>query len=368
MRKIIGAFAFLAIAVSVNAQRTLIKASTSGSWQTTATWSLGRLPASNDSIVIAAGATVSISGNGTTIALTNVIVDIFGHLVFDDPAGASKTNDLDITTTSSNIAIPVVRIANGGSIALRNAGNGTSRIRVIVNGVVAKTQIKYSTGTVSPAPGVGQTAGATISGPAFAQNTFNQQPLYFTTGSAASLPLSLSGFRAGINGKNITLSWTSLQEINTQSFVIDKSSNGIGWQSIGSVAAAGSVSVPKNYQFTDTKGADINYYRLKIIDINGSASYSSVLAVKLNDVATNVSVFPNPAVNSVNIGVGRIPASHGFTLSIFNPGGQRVTTQQVAAGTNVLSLDISHYAAGNYTIDIKFADGTSETRKLMISK
>jgi hypothetical protein len=368
MRKIIGAVALLAIAVSANAQRTLIKATTSGSWQTTAIWSLGRLPANNDSVVIAAGVTVGITGNGTTIALSNVIVDIFGNLAFDEPSGASKTNDLDITTTTSNIAVPVVRIANGASIAKRNAGNGTGRIRIIVNGVTANTQIKYSTGTVSPAPGIGQTAGTTIAGPAFAQNTFNQQPLYFTTGSAASLPLSLTGFRAGINGKNITLNWTSLQEINTQSFVIEKSSNGIGWQSIGSIAAAGSVSVPKNYQFTDTKGADINYYRLKIIDINGSASYSSVLAVKLNDAATNISVFPNPAVNSVNIGVGRIPATHGFTLNIFNPNGQRVTSQQVAAGTNVLSLDISHFASGNYTIDIKFADGTSETRKLMITK
>ena len=361
----------LALTISATAQKRLIKATASGNWTSASTWTTIGSPATpihNDSIVIQSGISVTIGTNGgSTIDLQNVIVDIFGALVFDKPNGASKSNDLNITTNTTN-PIPVVRLASGASISASSGGNGKGNIYVIVNGDPAKTQLKYSTGSVS---GVlaGQTAGPIVTGPAFAQNTVSQ-PQYFTTGANASLPVSISVFKAAISDNNVTLNWTSLQEINTQSFVIEKSSNGSNWQQIGSLPAAGFSGVATKYQFVDGAVATINYYRLKTVDLDGKFNYSNTLVIRSKNTAVNVSLFPNPAVNSVNITINHSLAQQGFTINLLNHNGQLMARRQIADGTNTntLSLDLSNYKTGTYTLDILFSGGTREAHKLTIVK
>ena len=368
MRKFYSIIALLVFTISVTAQapRRLIKATTTGNWTSAATWTTTGSPSTpthNDSVVIATGVTVTISGNGTTINLQNVIVDIFGTLRFDEPSGASKTNDLNITSTTAN-PVAIVRLANGASIIKGNNGNGTGNINAIVNG--PNTQLKYSTDAVAGVP-AGQTAGPIVTGPAFAQNTTGN-PQYFTTGSSASLPVSLALFKASSSEKNVTLSWTSLQEINTRSFVIEKSTNGSNWQLIGSVPAAGFSSMATKYQFIDAAASEINYYRLKIVDIDGKTTYSNSLVIKSKNQAVNVSVFPNPAVNSVNISINHSLAQQGFTVSLLNHNGQLVLRRQIAEGTNALSLDLGNVKTGNYTMDIRFSGGITEIHKLVVVK
>ncbi|MEO5681235.1 MAG: T9SS type A sorting domain-containing protein [Chitinophagaceae bacterium] len=369
MRKLYSMIALLALTCTVNAQKRLIKATTSGNWTSAATWTTTGspgTPTNNDSIVIAAGVTVTVTtaGGGNTILVQNAVLDVFGTLVMNEPTGNS-TNNLNISTTTSNIALPVIRVADNASISKGVDGNGSGRINVIVNG--ANTQLKYST---EPVAGVlaGQTAGPVVTGPAFAQNTYNQQPMYFTTGSNASLPVKISVFKAATSDKNVILSWVSQQEINTQQFVVEKSSNGSAWQPAGIVAAHGFSGIPISYQFTDEAASAINYYRLKMVDYDGKSSYSGTLVVRLKNTNVNVSVFPNPAVNTVNISVGQNLAQQGFTVRLLNQNGQLLVSRKIAEGSSVLSFDVSSFKTGNYTLDMLFAGGTREIHKLAIVK
>ncbi|HTL10832.1 MAG TPA: T9SS type A sorting domain-containing protein, partial [Chitinophagaceae bacterium] len=140
------------------------------------------------------------------------------------------------------------------------------------------------------------------------------------------------------------------------------------WYELGTVAAAGNAGVATKYQFADNKAAAINYYRLRIVDNDGRYIYSNVIVVRAQDINTNISLFPNPAVNNVNITIGRGLAQHGFTLNIINHNGQMVARKQVIDGTSTLSLDVSHLKSGNYTLDILFANGVREAHKLVIAK
>ena len=356
----------LALTISSTAQRRLIKATVSGSWTSASTWTtIGTpTPTDNDSIVIATGVTVNISGNGTAINLQNVIVDIFGSLVFNEPSGTNKTNDLNITTTSNN-PVPIVRLSTGATITKGTSGNGTGNIFAFVNSTTTN-QLKYSTAAVSGVP-AGQSAGPTVTGPAFAQNTTGN-PQYFTTGSDAALPVSITLFKAAVTEKNVTLSWTSMQEINTQSFAIEKSTNGSTWQQIGSLPAAGFSTVATKYEFTDPTASAISYYRLKIVEIDGRIAHSNTLVIRLKNTAANLSVFPNPAVNSVNITIDNSLAQQSFTINLLNHNGQLLARRQISGGTSVLSFDLSNYRTGNYTMDILFSGGTREIHKLAIVK
>jgi hypothetical protein len=90
-----------------------------------------------------------------------------------------------------------------------------------------------------------------------------------------------------------------------------------------------------------------NYYRLKMVDNDGSYSYSSVRLVSFNkDVI--VTVYPNPFLNRLNITVSGENNTHN-TLRIFNYGGQQIMQKIFAS---VISLDVSKLAAGVYLVQI----------------
>jgi len=370
MTKFYSTIVLLVLAVAAFGQsRRLIKATTSGSWTSAATWTTTgnpTIPTDNDSIVIASGVTVTfgVSG-GSSITLQNVIVDVFGFLVFDEPNGASKSNDLTIYTTSNN-PVPIVRLATGATISKGVDNTGKGNIYANVNNT--GTQVKYSTNAVTPAPLAGQTAGPTITGPAFAQNTTGQ-PLYFTTGSNAALPLTLTMFKAAVNGNNVVLNWTSQQEINTQSFIIERSTNGSSWAQVGTVPAKGNASgVATNYQFEDNNAPAISYYRIRIVDVDGKTTFTGTLVTRLKNSDINVSIFPNPAVNSVNISIGNNLSQQGFTINVLNHMGQLVARRQIGAGTSVVSFDLTNYQTGTYTFDMRFSGGTREAHKLVVTK
>ena len=139
MKKLYPMIALLMISTALTAQtRRLIKATTSGNWNSAATWTtvgVPTTPGDNDSVVIAPGVTVTVVGNGNSFTLVNSVLDIFGTLIFNEASNANKTNELNFSTTTSNIAVPVIRLGNASSsIAKGLTGNGSGQISVIVNG------------------------------------------------------------------------------------------------------------------------------------------------------------------------------------------------------------------------------------------
>lgn len=366
MKKLYPAIVLLCLALSANAQRRLIKATSSGNWTTANTWTTTGSPSTptdNDSIVIASGVEVKInSGNGgIAITLQDIILDIFGTLTFDEPNPA-RINELDIRSTSTNIATPLVRIAPDGKIQRGVIGsNGRGEINVIKG---TDQQLKYST-KPSVTPIAGQNVGPTISGPANAQNTVNQQPMYFSTGSSAALPVTFALFRAAVNQNNVQLNWTIGQQVNAKNFLVERSSNGTGWEQVGSLVVS---AISNQYQYTDATNNDVNYYRLKIVDLDGKIAYSDILVVRLKGLLANVSLAPNPTTNNVNISIGHNVSQQSFIINVFNHGGQLVARRTISSGTSVLSFDVSNYKAGIYTLDIVFAGGVRESHKLSVVK
>lgn len=370
MTKIYSTIALVLLTVSAFSQsRRLIKATTSGNWNAATTWTTTgspTTPSANDSIVIAAGVNVTLISSAT---VTNSVLDIFGTLTINEANGASQSIDLNMTTNTT-LPVVVIRIAGSGSIVKGIDRNGVGQINVVVNGNAAQTQLKYSTQPpASETAPAGQANGPVINGPAFAQNVGPAgNPKYFTTGSAAALPVSIGLFKATAATSGVTLNWTSLQEINAQLYIIEKSGNGTNWQEIGSVPANGFSGVATNYQFSDSKATEVNFYRIKVIDNDGKYKYTNTLTVRTLNKDINVSIFPNPAVNSVNISIGQQLAKQGFTVHVMNHNGQLISRRQVVEGTSALSFDVSTFKTGTYTFDIQFTGGTRESHKLVIVK
>ncbi len=172
----------------------------------------------------------------------------------------------------------------------------------------------------------------------------------------ASLPLNLLSFtgvhEAGLN----SLQWKTGDEVNTRAFDIEYSSNGKNFEVAGTVAAYGTGN--HSYYFEDSKHADRNaYYRLKMIDNNGTYTYSRtiVLNAQGSNAAAAVRIWPNPVNSQLNIG------TDGATLqsiTIYDIQGKVVSRVQVGEAG---SIDCSMLAAGVYFLNASDKEGNVTT-------
>jgi type IX secretion system substrate protein len=189
-----------------------------------------------------------------------------------------------------------------------------------------------------------------------------------TTGYA-TLPLVLVGFTATLNNnKTVILDWNTQMEVNTSHFDIERSADGSNWNTIGAVAAAGSTSTETNYSFSDENPlSGINYYRLKMVDRDSSYGYTEIQVLRTMAVA-NISFFPNPARDYVNVSLGETTGSD-LTIRLINQSGQVLQEKRVQAGNGtIVSFPLQQYAAGLYILSVSGNNGLCQSNKILISR
>ena len=114
------------------------------------------------------------------------------------------------------------------------------------------------------------------------------------------LPLSLISFENTFNTNNINLKWVTAQETNVLKFEVERSINSSDFVTIGFLNAKNETQ--NTYLFDDNKLMLVTaFYRLKIIDKDGSFSYSKIISAA-PESTNNLCVYPNPTTsNNINI-------------------------------------------------------------------
>lgn len=119
------------------------------------------------------------------------------------------------------------------------------------------------------------------------------------------LPITLTNFTATPQQNYIRLNWQTSQEKNSSRFEIERKIDDINFSKIETVDASKNTTSLQTYSFIDKDIAGINgniYYRLKMVDNDGSFEYSETKAVKLDFISPlEVKIYPNPAVNTLTI-------------------------------------------------------------------
>lgn len=115
-------------------------------------------------------------------------------------------------------------------------------------------------------------------------------------GPTASLPLPLTllSFTAVKTGDNGLLSWTTTNEKDLSRYIIQKSSDGARYTDLDSLPAAADSNAIHSYHYTDVHLLPgVNYYRLRMRDIDGRLTWSPVRTLDGSGRA-RISVYPNP--------------------------------------------------------------------------
>ena len=182
------------------------------------------------------------------------------------------------------------------------------------------------------------------------------------------LPVVLVDFNAELNSnKSVDVSWTTQQEVNSSHFEIERSADGIKWETIGTVEARGNSALPSDYTFNDASPLQgVNYYRLKMVNINNAYGFTTVKIVHTLQVKS-INIFPNPARDFVNISVGH--ATSDLNIRLLSQNGQVLQSAKINAGSSTtLTIQVNNYPQGTYIIQISSADGTIQSSKFIIMR
>jgi hypothetical protein len=177
--------------------------------------------------------------------------------------------------------------------------------------------------------------------------------------AGGALPVQLTSFNASQDGLNNTkLIWNTAEENGIVSYMIEKSTDGKNFASIGTVPAAGQ----KTYSFTDMQASsDYTYYRLKIVEMDGTWKLSSIISLK-SKLSLNISLSPNPVKNNLFIQHPKV-IGEGH-LQIVNMNGQLIKDLRLPASAVISNVDMSGFANGMY--HVVFRNGSNVFSKMVL--
>jgi hypothetical protein len=174
---------------------------------------------------------------------------------------------------------------------------------------------------------------------------------------ASLLPVVLTELSVTHNQGTNTLQWKTASEQNSSYFMVQRSSDGIKFENVGTVAAAGNSSGLKTYTFKDeTPHSYVNYYRIIIVDRDNSKEYSSVVLVKAdNDKLLDI-VAAEVNGNSRNFNVTIATKKDQLVLmSVVDNNGRALFNERLIlkVGTNFYKRNMQQAATGIYYVRLQ---------------
>jgi pectin methylesterase-like acyl-CoA thioesterase len=224
------------------------------------------------------------------------------------------------------------------------------------NPASATSIIRYNGAAWAPTPATVTGAG-TLASPYVATAAGFTAFSPFGVANDAALPLNLLSFNATYNGKEVVAKWSTANEVNTKEFFVEKSLDGATYASIGRLNALNNAST-NNYSFNDASPAKgINYYRLRMVDKDGSIKYSMVVPVNISRKEA-ITILSNPVKNNLQIMHDAVAV--GAVVRIVSPDGKVVFSQQLRAASTQTSINVSSLHSGMYFLVLQ-SGATTET-------
>jgi len=162
-----------------------------------------------------------------------------------------------------------------------------------------------------------------------------------------TLPVELTQFNAEKDNTNTLLTWQTASEINNHYFEVERSSNGVNFESIAKVNGQGNSNVMSAYLYVDEKPFEgENYYRLKQVDFDGTTTYSVIKLVSFDSPILS-NIYPNPSNGNVFVNT----QGKGI-IAVYDATGKLVHIQNFTESINSNELSLENLVEGNYFIRV----------------
>ena len=210
----------------------------------------------------------------------------------------------------------------------------------IAAGSIVRMRLVEDLSTIYGTPAITNTSSALSYGQA------EDYPIYLRINPT---PLTLVNFSGRKLNNAIQLNWKTAQEQNSKEFQVEKSMNGRDFSSIG-VIPARNISTGSDYTLTDNNVTTGTYfYRLKMIDQNGSFTYSNIISFTFT--GKGMLVKGNPFRDQIEVW---LPDNNGeVTFRLLDAKGATVFMKKQVMNQNgtILSLKERNLSSGVYILE-----------------
>ena len=168
--------------------------------------------------------------------------------------------------------------------------------------------------------------------------------------------------------ETVLLKWNTFSETDNSYFLIEHSADGKNFMGIGKRLSNGNTSAGHSYDFIHTAPVSgMNFYRLKMVDLNGKAEYSTIRRVIFGKDNYTLSIFPNPAKNKATL-VADTKNGEQLFIKIFDGAGRMVKKQIVIVRNQQSELDLEGLQTGVYAVVAITENGEQFKTKLMVTQ
>lgn len=232
-----------------------------------------------------------------------------------------------------------------GSIALTAFQKVPIRLEYYENHAYATARLKWASASLAP-------------------QVIPTSAMYAAT--PTSFPIELLSFEAEPVDNQVVLKWETASEINSSHFLVQKSKDGLRFESIEQIAAAGESPTTLDYKTVDLEPLEgRSYYRLQAIDLDGTFSYSDIESVLFE--SKEVQVYPNPTSQDQGFYVElNLDRAQPVTLTMFDQRGKVVLNRREAIDQHgLVRLPTDNLTPGIYFLVVKSTAGRF-MKKVMI--
>lgn len=188
------------------------------------------------------------------------------------------------------------------------------------------------------------------------------------------LPVKIVYFKGERKDGDNLLQWRTSAELRNKTYELQRSAdnkNFVTIQTLESKAVNGISNSVLDYSLTDTKPNTVDYYRLKIIDIDGGDFYTQTIKImgKLDPKIVLNRMYPNPATDIVT-SIIYAPYNTKMSYQIFDSYGKMILNIPVTLniGDNLVKADISKLNRGVYYAKLVTAIGSGVEPKMFIKQ
>jgi len=175
------------------------------------------------------------------------------------------------------------------------------------------------------------------------------------------LPVVFQSFTATDRDGQAYLQWQTSLEENSKEFIIERSTDGINYSEIGSVAAAGTSHTLRTYSFTDaTPAPGANYYRVKEQDLDSKLTYSNIRALHFSATGATRVAWTSAASGQAEITL--LPGTNEF-YQVIDLNGRKLQQGRLNGGGK---LYLSGMAGGIYIVNITTQSGDQINTRIMV--
>lgn len=186
-----------------------------------------------------------------------------------------------------------------------------------------------------------------------------------------TLPVTLLSFNGAFKNNATQLNWVAENQVNFSHYEIERSSDGISFNGIGTkTSVQNNTTARENYQHSDNLAVlngNVFFYRLKMIDIDGSFKYSNVILIRKDQKnITGLTLNPNPIVSGSIVTV-RFEAATKNTVEfkVLDLSGRVILKQQnyITEGTNSIAItNLDRLESGMYVLQMNDGNNISVTK------